>query len=365
MTIILVILFIIWLDKVSLYDGNSNRILKYIITRQRNLTESNEDRFFFKIINELAIFAIRSQDKGLEETLITFYTEEFNNSRSKFIENSKNREQNGFQSYKVNFNQEYYHGIREIIREVSKGNNEDLKGLEHFAVSGIWFMGYGAIKTPISDETYNELWKNVILISNNTQFVKQYWSTAYQYFDFGLQRIQGINYDFENTRFENQSLIDKRDKERKRFMDFHLALGGLLVYQKNYSALKTLFTYSQQQPPKYVLLPQNTTEIFNWFSRFKDEFGRSYFPLSYMYPFPGLDNLGNRRQVTFYICQYIVLLFLREIIIHDRQKTHHKLQQTNLPTENVLELLSWKDSVDYFRFCLKKVLKDKKLLKTI
>lgn len=365
LTIVLIIIFIIWLDKVALYSGKSTRILTYIISKYKKIENHSLDEYYFKIINELAIFAIRTQDKGLEETLLTFYTEEFNNSRSNFIRPRNSEKPVGVENFKVEFNHEFHHGIREIIREVSKGNNADLRSLESFAVSGVWFMGHGVFETPISDETYGELWRNVVLISNNAAFIRQYWGTAHQYFDFGLQRVYGTNYDFEKNRYENQPLIDVRDNERKRFFEFHLALGGLLIYQKNYEGLKILFTYSQQYPPKYVLLPQNTTEIFTWFNRFKDEFGRGHYPIDYVYPFPGLDNLGTRRQVTLFICQYIVLLFLRELRTHNRRNTAYDLEQPHLPTNDILELLRWQESVDYFRFCLKKVLKDKKLLDNI
>ena len=365
LTIALIIIFIIWLDKVALYNGKSTRILTYIISEYKKLNEPKEDEFYFKIINELAIFAIKSQDKGLEETLITFYTEEFNNTRASFIRPKEDEKPEGFENFKVDFNHEFHHGIREIIREVSKGKNEDLRNLEHFAVSGVWFMGHGVFETPISNETYNQLWRNVVLISENSDFVGKYWSTAHQYFDFGLKRVYGANYNFEEKIYDNQELIDRRDNERKRFFEFHLALGGLLVYQKNYDALKTLFTYTQQQPPKYVLLPQNMTEIFTWFSSFKDEFGRGYYPIDLTYPFPGLDNLGTRRQVTFWICQYLVLLFLRQFKLQEYLTNENFIGQPTLPTNQVLELLKWKESTGYFRFCLKKVLKNKELLNTI
>jgi hypothetical protein len=348
-----------------LYNGKSTRILTYIISKYKKLNEPNEDEFYFKIINELAIFAIRTQDKGLEETLLRFYTEEFNNTRANFLRPREADKPEGFENFRVDFNHEFHHGIREIIREVSKGKNEDLRSLENFAVSGVWFMGHGIFETPISNETYNELWRNVILISKNAGFVRQYWGTVHQYFDFGLKRVYGTDYDFELRRYDNQSLIDRRENERKRFFEFHLALGGLLVYQKNYDALRTLFTYTQQQPPKYVLLPQNTTEIFAWFSSFKDEYGRGYYPMDLAYPFPGLDNLGIRRQVTFYICQYIALLFLRQMKLHVEQNNQYDLEQPTLPIAEVLELLRWQESIDYFRFCIKKILKNKELLKTL
>lgn len=365
LTVVLVVIFIIWLDKVSLYNGKSTRLLTYIISEYRKLKKEEDDRFYFKIINELAIFAIRTQDKGLEETLITFYTEEFNNYRANFIRPREQEKPDGFENFKVEFNHEFHNGIREIIREVAKGRNEDLQSLEYFVVSGVWLMGQGIFETPISNDTYKELWRNVTIISNNSKFVGNYWSTAHQYFSFGLQRVYGTNYNLQTHTYDNQSQIDKRDNERKRFFEFHLALGGLLIYQKNYQAIKNLFTYTQHQPPKYVLLPNNMTEIFTWFSSFKDEFGRGYYPIDLSYPFPGLDNLGNRRRVTFYICQYLVLLFLRQFKLQEYNTNDNFTEQPTLPHNDVLELLRWQESTTYFRFCLKKVLKNKNLLKTI
>ena len=365
LTISLVVIFIIWLDKVSLYNGKSTRLLTYIISEYRKLKKDQDDKYHFKIINELAIFAIRTQDKGLEETLVNFYTEEFNNYRANFIRPREEEKPDGFENFKVEFNHEFHYGIREIIREVAKGRNEDLQSLEYFVVSGVWLMGQGIFETPISNDTYKELWRNVVLISNNPKFVGNYWGTAHQYFNFGLQRVYGTDYNFETKKYDNQSLIDKRDNERKGFFEFHLALGGLLIYQKNYEALKTLFTYTQHQPPKYVLLPNNMTEIFTWFSSFKDEFGRGYYPIDLSYPFPGLDNLGNRRRVTFYICQYLTLLFLRQFKLPEHNTYDNFTRQPTLPQTEVLELLRWQESINYFRFCLKKVLKDENLLNTI
>ena len=297
--------------------------------------------------------------------MVDFYTEEFNNYRSNFIRPREAEKPDGFENFKVEFNHEFHYGIREIIREVAKGRNEDLQSLEYFVVSGVWLMGQGIFETPISNDTYKELWRNVVLISNNPKFVGNYWSTAHQYFSFGLQQVYGTDYNFETKKYDNQSLIDKRDSERKRFFEFHLALGGLLIYQKNYEALKKLFTYTQNQPPKYVLLPNNMTEIFTWFSSFKDEFGRGYYPIDLSYPFPGLDNLGNRRRVTFYICQYLTLLFLRQFKLPEHNTYDNFTGQPTLPQAEVLELLRWQESINYFRFCLKKVLKDKNLLNTI
>jgi len=76
-----------------------------------------------------------------------------------------------------------------------------------------------------------------------------------------------IRKDFCCTKDEvrNKEEIRCRTEERKRFLGFHFALGGLLLYKNQYSTLNYIFNYSQSSPPNYVLLPQNMTEIFTFF----------------------------------------------------------------------------------------------------
>ena len=112
-------------------------------------------------------------------------------------------------------------------------------------------------------------------------------------------------------------------------------------------------------------MPKSTTEIFNWFNFFKNEFGTGYKPIDIKYQFPGLDNLGTRQEVTFYVCQYMTLLFIREMRINKQQKNNYNLEQPELPSTNVLKLLNWQESITYFRHCIKVVLKNKKLLETV
>lgn len=236
-----------------------------------------------------------------------------------------------------------------------------LRAIEHRAVSGLWLLGEDFEDITISDETYSWLWRNIYTICDNPRLVKMFWANSSQYFDYRLQSvIPDYNYDQENHVVTNQEQVDKRKAERNRFLEFHYALGGLLLYRKQYKTLTYLFEYSQSQPPKYVLLPETTAEIFHWFENFRNEF-KHRTPIDFKYYFPELDNLGNRRQVNYWICSYITVLFLRQYSLHQYYIYQNFTAQPNLP-DDVLELNSWLDSVSFFERTLYNVLSNKELI---
>lgn len=234
-----------------------------------------------------------------------------------------------------------------------------LRAIEHRAVSGTWLLGEDFEDITISKETYSWLWRNIYTICDNSRLVKMFWANSSQYFDYRLQSVME-DYNFEQKIIVNQEQIKKRDEERKMFLEFHYALGGLLLYRKQYKTLNYLFEYSQSQPPKYVLLPETMTQIFYWFENFRNEFKHKT-PIDLIYYFPELDNLGNRRQVNYWICSYIAILFLRQYSLHKCLVYQDFTALPNLP-DDVLELSSWLDSVSFFERCLNNVLSNKDLI---
>ncbi len=237
-----------------------------------------------------------------------------------------------------------------------------LRAIEHRAVSGVWLLGEDFEDIAISEETYSWLWRNIYTICDNPRLVKMFWANSSQYFDYRLKSVIA-DYNFEQGKIVNQEQIDKRKEEQDRFLEFHYALGGLLLYRKQHKTLNYLFEYSQSQPPKYVLLPETTTEIFYWFENFRNEF-KHRTPIDLRYYFPELDNLGNRRQVNYWICSYIAILFLRRYSLHQYYTYQNFTALPNLP-DDVLELSSWLDSVSFFERCLNSVLSNKELIKDL
>lgn len=236
-----------------------------------------------------------------------------------------------------------------------------LRAIEHRAVSGVWLLGEDFEDITISEETYSWLWRNIYTICDNPRLVKMFWANSSQYFDF---RLQSINTDYTPKNGEvvktNLEQVEKRNEERKRFLEFHFALGGLLLYKKQYETINYIFEYSQSQPPKYPLLPETTTEIFQWSEYFGNEF-KHRTPIDFKYYFPELDNLGNRAQVNFWICSYITVLFLRQYSLHQYYTFQNFTSQPTLPND-VLELSCWLDNASFFERCLNKVLSNKELI---
>ena len=297
-SLVLTVLFFLWLDKVILFNGKSSSLLIHIVKKYDALSADNEImQYYLKAINELTYYAVEKQDEHLQETLLEFYYKIFANIRRSHTKNLP-----------LEYPVDLYFMVNKLNEESTVVQNRKLRAIEHRAVSGIWLLGEDFEEIIISEETYNWLWRNIYTICDYPRLVKMFWANSSQYYNFRLQPIHQ-DYDFEAREIINKVEVERREKERKRFIEFHYALGGLVYYRKNYDLLKYFFEYSQSQPPKYVLLPESMTEIFYWFEHFRNEFKNIGTPIDLKYYFPELDNLGNRRQVNYWICSYLTILF--------------------------------------------------------
>ncbi|RKS01697.1 hypothetical protein [Flavobacterium sp. 102] len=349
----LTVMFFIWLDKIVLYNGKSTTILKYLIAKHDlDSKKTSNNPYYLKTINELTFYAVDKQDEHLQETLLEFYSEVFSEIR-----------RNHDHSQPLIYPSDLYHLINKLNYTLTITENKKLLAIEHRAVSGTWLLGEDFEEITISKETYRILWDDLYMISSNDKYLRMYWATANQYFDFQLKFLYP-EYNPEGSEIINDPEVKKRQKEREQFLEFNYALGGLLLYKKQYKTLKYIFNYSQSLPPKYVLLPEGMTAIFTWFEEFRNEFRHRKHPLDLKYPFPGLDNLGNRRDVNYWICSYIALLFIRQFTLQPFYVSHDFTSLPNLP-QKVTELKNWLDSVSFFEKCLNHVLKNEELLEDL
>ncbi|QOR73727.1 hypothetical protein IMZ16_09475 [Cruoricaptor ignavus] len=152
---------------------------------------------------------------------------------------------------------DYYDIISRIVRECTDNTKNKLSNLQNSAVNGSLLIPNDFQKIKISEKTYERLWYNVTLIRNNPKFIELFWAHSHQYFWTELEDIFPIHKIDEHHNFfiENNEIVENRKNERKRFLEFHYALGGLLLYSENYEALRYIFNHTNQQPPKYELLP--------------------------------------------------------------------------------------------------------------
>lgn len=351
-TIVLTVKFFKWLEKVSLFNGKSTALLSHIIRKNDELPENDEKRqYYLKAINELTYYAVEKQDEHLQETLLQFYYKTFANIR-------RNHPKNEALVYPVDL----YFMVNKINEEATVVHNRKLRGIEHRAVSGVWLLGEDFEEIIISDDTYRTLWWNIYTICDFPRLVKMFWAHSHQYYDHRLRLI--IANIEPGGVISNSEDIKRRNLERQRFLEFHYALGGLMLYRGKYEVLKYFLEYTQAQPPRYVLLPRTMTDIFQWFEYFGNEFKNIGAPIDFKYYYPELDNLGNRRQVSYWICCYIAVLFIRQFFIGQSQLYRETIDAPNLPDE-IIELGNWLDRITFFEKCLNDVLQNSELRRNL
>ena len=351
LTLILTITFFYWINKMMLYQSKASDLLHYLIKKYNKTKKEDQSKTYqLKAINDFAIFAIEKQDPHLQEPLLDFYFKQFHSSREKFDE--KEGPEYKFDLYNI---------TNEIIASSINHQNKKLKALEHRASSGTWLIGESFKFAKISKTTYSWLWRNLITSSDYKYLISNYWSSASQYFNYSLS---GVMPEYGENGITNQEEIDKVEIERKRFLEFNYALGGLLYYKDQHNTLKYILSFSQSQPPSYPLLPQTMDEIFYWFDQFSNEFKSRAEPIEYKYFFPEIDNLGISRNVAHNICLYISLLFVRQftqqtIYVYQDFKIFHNL------TNDLQDLYSYNDRLPYFKSCIETILSNKTLLDTL
>lgn len=388
-TMLLLVTFFVWIKKISIYNSNIDNLLDYIIKRYESSNGKTKE-YAFMSINDIAIYAVNTKDIDLQSKLLKFYfnyvikyRKEYNNTdkelnneiltkskilnfygliKSKILNfYSKHREKYNNTDKELNYDKEFYGLISRIIDECVENNYKDLLPLRYSAINGELLLPYDTQSIKISENTYKNLWYNITLIRNNTYYISKFWAYSNQYFWTGLKEI-ALNFDRSN-----EKEFIEREQERKRFLEFHYAVGGLLLYSKNYEALKYIFSYSQQSTPDYKLLPYNMKQIFEWIEFFRNEYKQiPIFIIGFSrYQFPNLDSAGTNRQVVFWICRYLCVLFIRQ---YKLLKTLYYSNTTNQPylyDLSLMELYNWKESVTYFKFCLNKVLEDKEALEQL
>lgn len=344
-------IFFIWLNKVLLFNGKATTILKHIINKYSKTDKDSEVNLYcLKAINDFTYYTIEKQDEHLQETLLNFYHELFTAIRK---EHDKTQD--------LVYPIDLYTMIYRLNRDLSNKQNPKLLAIEHRAVSGIWLLGDDFEQIKISEATYAQLWLNIYNIYTNPRLIKLFWANSFQYFTYKLEEIDPT-YDTD-CQITNTKEREEREKERDRFLEFHYALGGLLLYGKQYNTLKYILTYSQSMPASYPLLPQTMTEVFRWFQIFYDDL-RSNPPMDVKYYFPELDNLGIRRQVNNWICKYIVILFIRQFSLN---KSYTYQDFTSLPrfSDKIYELLQLKELLPTFEHYFLEITYNSELLEQL
>lgn len=258
---------------------------------------------------------------------------------------------------------ELYNSTFDIIHNYIKSDEKDYyQNIETF-IGSIYFTDTFEKENPkyLHQETFAAIWRNLVLIVEHNRGDKlfNYWKAAHQYcrFQFTLQ-LSMIAYDDVLKRA-------KLKKYRDEFVQFHTVIGAYVMYKKDCKTLNELWSFTQSEPPEYVLIPQSTDEIFNLFIAFLTyEFYNSKMVFRYWFKDLDFDEMNNKTDVKIVVCQYTGLLFLRLYLIRGFWPQHPLLTFPQIPKQQS-EKKIWEEKLDKFKDIVKTLLEDSDFLKCL
>lgn len=349
-SILLVISFFYFVNKILIYYSPT-KFIPYLIKQNE---KSGNDFQYFTALSELLFLFIKQQQTNYSKTLSDFFYTAFRKIRDKHL------------NQPVVYPDIYYEVVYKAIEELAILKEKRNYLLERRTSGETWLLGELQGKE-VSENTYAWMWMNLLLAIRYQQddLILNHWETCHQYYDYNLCCV---NREYDNSvgnlQISNQEAVDKRIKERKRFIEFHYALGGLLLYKERYVCIKRLFRYTQSQPPKYELLPESMFEIFKFYFDVRDPYDRKYTWISHLYSFPELSGVIADNIVKKWIMSYMAILFLRQYTIVPYLTITRPLDLPPTPKTQG-EIKQWIDGLDFFKKLVSEHLQNKELLKTL
>lgn len=349
-TILLITSFFLFVNKILIYYRPSKFII-YLMNKHKKKNSDEKksvELLYFKAIADVLIQSIRQQNEKIARTISDFINGEFQKHREKFYKRT------------VEYPFDYYEITYRTTEEIALLKINKLSFLENDTVGGLWLLG--ELKGyMISEKTYYWLWKNIItaLKYEKDDMIINYWQRAHNFISYKLGPIETeYSEDFEIT---NNEVTSKRNEERKRFLEFHYALGGLLLYKERYDCLARIFNYTICFPPKYELLPEKMGEIIEMYIQFRDPYEMNYRSISQRYYFPEVEGLNADGIIKMWICKYLAILFLRQYTIFPHLITMKPLELPAIP-ETQREKKFWIDHLEYFSQLVGDNLENSKLI---
>lgn len=306
---------------------------------------------YFRALSDVLLNSITRKNHTIIETLSRFFYGAFKKVR----DDSKDEP--------VVYPTAYYEMVYRIIEVFASQPQFSNPPIEYRTAGSIWLLGE-MTETEISENTYNWIWRNLSLAIKYEQdeMIMYHWQTAHQYMTYSLRYIQP-EFDFRSDELipKNEKQIEKRKSLRKRFIEFHYALGGLLLYRQRFKVIKRIFDYTTSTPPRYELLPESMNEVFYAYNEMRDPFDRKHTFIGHVYPFPDLSGLNADSVIKKWISSYMALLFLRQYTIYPYLITMRPLDYPNIPkTQGEIKQLS--ESLTFFKTLVSQHLGNRQLM---
>lgn len=319
------------------------------LQKQRN-THLNE-RIYFDGVSKVLNYSISKADEELARQTYSAIIDVLIKTRT----NKSGQE--------IIYPDEFYDAVFEANERLLKRERKTLSYLNEGSMLSIFIDEVQ--QTIISDKTYQYMWLGLrqAVLYNNSEAIKAYWEKAHQYANFALDRIHP-EYD-KDFNIVNKEALDQQKTIKEKFVEFHYALGGLLLYHKMYDTLEYIMSWTNQQPPKYILVPSTMSEVINMYMQiaFKDG-SRGFMYYESHYPFIGVRGVNASDIIRFWIKKYMVVLFLRQYTLNTYYIYEDTLQMPRVP-ESMSEKYAWNNELDVLKDLLQKLCEDKGTLNVL
>lgn len=346
-TVLLVIsvLLAVWLTYVYYLPEKLLKRLKHQYKKAKNDTDKSA---FFHAISSILLYSIKKEGEPLARNLQEFYWSEFIDFRK-----DKQGEDIVYPDY-------YYDVLFDANECLCQ---RERKNISLYNGSFFDFFVDEYQQTFISENTYTFLWKCIrqSIFYGKDEFVMSYWRKAHQYVSFWLDSIYP-EYD-DKFNIINKVEVDIRADKKKRFLDFHYALGGLLMKEKRYDLIQQMTSWSNVMPPRYNLVPETMTEVIHKFMEISS-YERDFIYYEVRYPFPETQGVDANDIIKIWIKRYFAILFLRQYTLNEYYIYSKPLEMPN-PPQRLSDKKRWNDELEILKYYVKDYLESTDVLKVL
>lgn len=343
----LVVLFFFFVNKILTYYVLKD-FAKYLIKKHNS---KKEKRDYFQALNDVFIISIRNNRENVLKTISDFFYKAFKEEREKLNKDN----------LPIEYPDYYYKLVSNSIIELAILKERRILSLELRTAGEVWLIGE-LQGYKISEKTFKWMWNNLLLAIryDNDDMIVSHWETMHQYYQYHMPSISKI-YDKTYQKVLNEDKVNEREFEKNRILEFHYALGGLLLYYKRYDCIRRIFNHTITEPPQYVLLPESMDEIFKFYNQIYNLLDSRYQWISSIYPYPKLTGVQADDVIKKCISSYMAILFLRQYAIHSYTSSKNPLDYPTLPNSQI-EINAWIDRLEFFKKLIKEQLENKVLL---
>lgn len=330
--------------------------LTYIYYIPKRLTEKllkqyskhSNKRIYFDAVCKVLNYSISKADESLARQTYSAINDLVINIRK------------GKEEQEIVYPDEFYDNVFEANELLLKRERKTISYINDAAFMSIFIDEYH--QTRISDKTYHYLWicLRQAVHYKNEEAINAYWERAHKYAAV-LSYKTYPKYNLEHKNF-NDDEVKEQQCILNKFVEFHYAFGGLLLYSKMHTTINYIMNWTDSQPPKFNLVLSTMSEVIKMYMHFAEKDNNCIYPYyETKYPFIGLKGVNAGDTISFWIKKYIVVLFIRQYTLESYYVNDNLLQMPVIPS-SMKEKKLWNKQLDYLKNLVKQILDNQVLL---